>query len=72
MVEACLDALAPGGRLVANAVTVEGESALTAARARHGGELRRIAVDRVHPVGRFSGWKAFAPVTQWIVTKELR
>lgn len=70
MLATCWSSLRPGGRLVANAVTVEGESALAAARARHGGELRRIAVDRVHPVGRFSGWKAFAPVTQWIVTKE--
>ena len=32
---------APGGRLVANAVTLEAEAVLVAGRARHGGELTR-------------------------------
>ena len=34
VVDACWDALAPGGRLVANAVTIEGEQALAGWRAR--------------------------------------
>ena len=67
MLERCRTALRPGGRLVANAVTVEGEAVLYAARAEHGGRLRRLAVDRAEPVGRFSGWRALAPVTQWEV-----
>ena len=39
LVEHCWQALRPGGRLVANAVTLEGEAALTGWRARLGGEL---------------------------------
>ncbi len=65
MIEACRTALRPGGRLVANAVTVEGEVVLFAARAAHGGALRRLSVARAEPVGRFFGWHALAPVTQW-------
>ena len=34
-------------------------------RARHGGELARIAVAYAEPVGRFSGWRAAMPVVQW-------
>lgn len=64
MLDTVWDALRPGGRLVVNTVTVEGEAALTAFRAAHGGALRRIGVERVAPVGRFGGWRAFASVTQ--------
>ncbi|MEK9647337.1 MAG: precorrin-6y C5,15-methyltransferase (decarboxylating) subunit CbiE, partial [Alphaproteobacteria bacterium] len=44
LIEACWKALTPGGRLVANAVTLEGETALATFRAEHGGDLTRIAV----------------------------
>lgn len=64
LLDACLGALRPGGRLVANAVTLEGEAALLAFRERHGGELARIAVSRAGPVGRFTGWRPLMPVTQ--------
>ncbi|MDL5158847.1 precorrin-6y C5,15-methyltransferase (decarboxylating) subunit CbiE [Actinomycetospora termitidis] len=67
MLDACRRALRPGGRLVANAVTMEGEAALAAARTEYGGEIRRIAVSRGRPVGRYLGWKALAPVTQWVL-----
>jgi precorrin-6Y C5,15-methyltransferase (decarboxylating) len=67
MLDACRTALRPGGRLVANAVTLEGEAALAAALAEHGGSIRRIAVSRAAPVGRYLGWHALAPVTQWIL-----
>lgn len=67
--DACWEALPPGGRLVANAVTVEGEARLALLRAAHGGELTRIAVSRAAPVGRYCGWKALMPVTIWAVTK---
>lgn len=70
MLAACFDALRPGGRLVANAVTVEGEGALAAARARHGGALRRIGVERAQPVGRFAGWRALGGVTQLVQRKD--
>jgi precorrin-6Y C5,15-methyltransferase (decarboxylating) len=69
LLDTCWDALAPGGRLVVNAVTVQSEAVLADWFARVGGELVRIAVQRAEPVGSFSGWKAAMPVTVWSVTK---
>ncbi len=69
LVEACWRALAPGGRLVANVVTVEGEQALFHWRERLGGALTRIAVSRAEPLGPFSGWRALMAVTQWAAVK---
>lgn len=57
--------LPPGGRLVANAVTLSGEAALIEAQARHGGDLTRIQIARAEPVGPHLGWRAAMPVTQW-------
>jgi precorrin-6Y C5,15-methyltransferase (decarboxylating) len=68
VVDACLAALRPGGRLVANAVTLESEAVLTTWYAKLGGELTRIAVNRASPVGGFTGWRAMMPVTTWSVT----
>lgn len=67
--KACWNALKPGGRLVANAVTLEGEARLVNLRGQHGGEMSRIAVSRAAPVGRFCGWKSLMPVTMWSVVK---
>ncbi|MFI6518351.1 precorrin-6y C5,15-methyltransferase (decarboxylating) subunit CbiE [Spirillospora sp. NPDC050679] len=69
MVEACWNALRPGGRLVVNAVTVESEREVTGWRARVGGDLARIAVSRAAPVGGFTGWRTMMPVTQWTVVR---
>lgn len=69
VIEACTDALVPGGRMVANAVTLESEAVLLSAFARHGGDLRRIAVSRAAPVGGLHGWRPAMPVTQWSWTK---
>jgi precorrin-6B C5,15-methyltransferase / cobalt-precorrin-6B C5,C15-methyltransferase len=67
--EAAWEALRPGGRLVANAVSLEGEQRLAALFERHGGDLVRIAVDRIVPVGTLHGWRPSMPVTQWSVDK---
>lgn len=67
--EACWEALKPGGRLVANAVTVEGEMALASLQAQLGGDLVRMAVSRAEPVGRFSAFKPMMPVMLWSVQK---
>jgi precorrin-6Y C5,15-methyltransferase (decarboxylating) len=69
VVEACLSVLPSGGRLVANAVTLESEAVLAALYAKLGGELTRIAVNRAAPVGGFTGWRAMMPVTIWAVVK---
>lgn len=68
LAEACLAALAPGGRLVANAVTLEGEAKLAALHAEHGGELVRLAVSRAEAVGPYRGWRTAMPVSQWSLT----
>jgi precorrin-6B C5,15-methyltransferase / cobalt-precorrin-6B C5,C15-methyltransferase len=67
--EACFEALKPGGRLVANAVTVEGEARLIGLALRHDGRLSRIAVSRAEPVGRFLAFKPLMPVTMLEITK---
>jgi precorrin-6Y C5,15-methyltransferase (decarboxylating) len=69
LVERCWAALKPGGRLVANAVTIEGEATLFASQAKFGGQLTRIQISRAEPVGRFTGWQPLMPVTQWTATK---
>src|SRR3954469_10747137 len=67
--DTCWQALPPGGRLVANAVTIEGEQVLTSAYSRLGGNLTRIAISRAEPVGPFSGWRPLMPVTQLALLK---
>jgi precorrin-6Y C5,15-methyltransferase (decarboxylating) len=69
LVDACWAALPAGGRLVANAVTVESEAVLAAWFARVGGELVRIGVQCAEPVGTFTGWRPAMPVTIWSVVK---
>jgi precorrin-6B C5,15-methyltransferase / cobalt-precorrin-6B C5,C15-methyltransferase len=69
MVETCWQALSDGGRLVANAVTLEGEGLLAAEHTRRGGSLVRLAVARAAPVGNFSGWQPARPVTIWSVLR---
>jgi precorrin-6Y C5,15-methyltransferase (decarboxylating) len=69
VVEACLAALVEGGRLVANAVTVESEVTLAAWHARAGGTLTRVSIQRAAPIGDFTGWRPAMPVTQWSYRK---
>jgi precorrin-6Y C5,15-methyltransferase (decarboxylating) len=65
MLDGAVRALKPGGRLVANAVTLEMEAVLLAAQARLGGSLIRLEVSRAAPVGGMQGWRPAMPVTQW-------
>ncbi|NIA69157.1 precorrin-6y C5,15-methyltransferase (decarboxylating) subunit CbiE [Pelagibius litoralis] len=65
VIETCWQALKEGGRLVANAVTLEGEQALLAWQKDHGGALSRLAVSRAEPVGPFQGWRPMMPVTHY-------
>ncbi|WP_280716889.1 precorrin-6y C5,15-methyltransferase (decarboxylating) subunit CbiE [Kitasatospora sp. MAP5-34] len=69
LLAACWDALRPGGRLVANTVTLESEALLTEWYHRHGGELLRLAVAHAVPVGGFTGWRQAMAVTQWSAVK---
>ena len=65
----CWTALRSGGRLVANAVTVESELQLLQLHQQVGGELTRIAIQRTQMIGGFLGWKPLIPVTQLVVVK---
>ncbi len=65
----CWAALPPGGRLVANAVTLEGEVALIARHEAHGGELVRIDISHVAGIGTRRALKPRLAVIQWRVTK---
>ena len=69
ILETCWSLMKPRGRLVANAVTLEGEQALMEWRRKNGGALTRIAVSRAEPVGPFSGWRPLMPVTQLAAVK---
>ncbi len=57
--------LRPGGRMVANAVTIETEALLFAAHSAHGGTLTRISIDRLDSVGTMHGFRPAMTVTQW-------
>lgn len=71
LLELCRDALAPGGRLVVHGVTLETERLLVDAFHTHGGELTRLSVEHVTPLGgRFTGWTPARAVVQWAWTKE--
>ena len=65
----CWEALRPFGRMVANAVTLEGEARLIALHERLGGDLVRLSVSRAEPVGALRGWRPSMPVTQWSAIK---
>ena len=69
VLEACWEALRPGGRLVVHGVTLQTESVLALRFARHGGELTRLHVEHAAPIGTFTGWTPARAVTQWAVTK---
>ncbi len=70
LLETCWDALSPGGRLVANGVTLEAEQRLLAFRNEFGGDLTRLAVSRAAPVGRHHTFRPFKEVTQLAAVKE--
>jgi precorrin-6Y C5,15-methyltransferase (decarboxylating) len=67
--EAAWSALKPGGRLVANAVSLETEARLAGYFQQFGGDLIRLQVARADRVGAMSGWRPAMPVTQWRVRK---
>jgi len=64
-----LERLPEGGRLVANAVTLESEMILLSAWQEFGGQMSRISVSRMEEVGRLHGWRPLMPVTQWVLSR---
>jgi precorrin-6Y C5,15-methyltransferase (decarboxylating) len=62
----CWNALRPGGRMVANVVTLEGEQTLFQWYEKVGGNFTLISIQRVEPIGKFLGWKGMSQVTQCV------
>ncbi|MBX9946503.1 MAG: precorrin-6y C5,15-methyltransferase (decarboxylating) subunit CbiE [Reyranella sp.] len=69
VLEEAWSCLKPGGRLVANAVTLDSEARLGASFQRHGGELVRLQAVKADRVGTTFAWRAAMPVTQWRARK---
>lgn len=71
LLEKALSALKPGGRLVANTVTIEGAAKLIDNYKSKGGNLSQIAISNADPVGHFNGMRPQMAITQWVFKKEL-
>jgi precorrin-6Y C5,15-methyltransferase (decarboxylating) len=71
VLDTCWQHLRPGGRLVANAVTLQSEMTLMAWREQHGGELTRLHVAQAQPLGGFDTWRQALPITLLEVLKPL-
>lgn len=69
VLDACWTALKPGGRLIANAVTLQSEMTLMGWRELHGGELTRIHIAQAQPLGDFDTWRQALPITLLDVVK---
>ena len=69
VLKTCWSVLPEGGRIVANAVTVESEQLLIAAHTEHGGELIRLGVERTGPLGGKTAWRPSLPVVQWTAVR---
>lgn len=69
VLSAAWTALKPGGRLVAHAVTIEGEARLAEAARAYGGRLTRIAIERAEPLGSRTGFKPARAVTQLVAVR---
>ncbi|MHC8348546.1 precorrin-6y C5,15-methyltransferase (decarboxylating) subunit CbiE [Pseudomonas sp. RT4P38] len=69
VLDTCWAELKPGGRLIANAVTLQSEMTLMTWREQHGGELTRIHIAQAQPLGDFDTWRQALPITLLEVTK---
>jgi precorrin-6Y C5,15-methyltransferase (decarboxylating) len=70
LLEAALQALKRGGRIVANAVTLEMEAMLLSMHQKNGGMLTRIEIAGAASLGGMKGWRPAMPVTQWRYIKK--
>ena len=66
---ACFKALKIGGRMVANAVTIEGEMALLDRYKNLGGELIKIDISKAKRIGKYQIFENKKSITQWLIIK---
>jgi precorrin-6Y C5,15-methyltransferase (decarboxylating) len=69
LIDKAFAALKPGGRIVANAVTLDTETAVLAAQRKFGGTLTRLSVERLDAVGGKQAFRPAMTVTQWSAVK---
>ncbi len=69
VIHAAWNALRPGGRLVANAVTVETEAVLLDAQHRFGGALLRVGIEHLDTIGRMRAFRPAISVTHYVARK---
>jgi precorrin-6B C5,15-methyltransferase / cobalt-precorrin-6B C5,C15-methyltransferase len=69
LIEQSWKALKPGGRIVANAVTLGTERAVLAGQSKFGGTLTRFSVERLDAVGGKQAFRPALTVTQWSAAK---
>ncbi|MBT4889444.1 MAG: precorrin-6y C5,15-methyltransferase (decarboxylating) subunit CbiE [Rhodospirillales bacterium] len=65
VLQSCWRALPTGGRLIANSVSMEGETQLYNFMLRHGGELSQISISKMGAMGDLHAWRAMRAVTQY-------
>jgi precorrin-6B C5,15-methyltransferase / cobalt-precorrin-6B C5,C15-methyltransferase len=71
VIDKAFAALKPGGRIVANAITIDTEAAVLAAQSKFGGTLTRLSVERLDAVGGKQAFRPAKTVTQWSAVKPL-
>ena len=69
LIDKAYAALNPGGRIVANAVTLDTERVVLAAQRKFGGTLTRLSVERLDVVGGKQAFRPAMTVTQWTAAK---
>lgn len=69
VVENAWEALKPGGTMVANVVTIEGELHLYDLHEKHGGDIVRMEISSLTHVGRLRALRPRMAVTQWRASK---
>jgi precorrin-6Y C5,15-methyltransferase (decarboxylating) len=69
LIDKAYAALKPGGRIVANAITLETEKAVLTAQTELGGTLTRLSIERLDAVGGKQAFRPAMTVTQWSAAK---
>jgi len=69
LIDAIWERLPIGGRLVINAVTLEGQAELSRRFARYGGDLVSLQIGRAETLGAYHAWRPALPVLQWSTSK---
>jgi precorrin-6Y C5,15-methyltransferase (decarboxylating) len=70
VLDAAWAALNSGGRLVAHAVSIEGEARLAEAAQTFGGRLTRVGIERAEPLGGRTGFRPARAVTQLVADRK--